>query len=335
MGVELKMMKFVILLLLLLLAYPPVTLASVLAPIRNLATPSNNNNNNNNTASSSTTTTTNTNNNNDNNTASSSSSFTSLHQHQHQHQQQSLFSSSTTNCVHGRDGLSAVIETSPQHHTFHFLVNVTSHFLYLQMSLKLDACFNYIIYRGHRYLTRDEDSWRQIPEGSQVTVEMDYTRSPDGHHIYHLNIESLGIQKTVNTSLKCGQFAGFSVKANGASMCELRWRENTFAGGVLVDGGRGRRSTWSSSLSPVSSLYNLQRWACGAYVMACCFTIAFYLFFLVARRCRKTNNVQYTIVVQGMCERPHAVSILLDDTKQRNTTNNSTMQHNTMQHNST
>ncbi|KAK3881201.1 hypothetical protein Pcinc_014331 [Petrolisthes cinctipes] len=270
MVVVLKMMKFVVVVfvILLLLGHPPVTLASVLAPIRNLASPSNNNNSS---------------------TASSSSS-SSLHQHQN-------ISSSFANCVYGRaGGLSAVIETSsPQHHTFHFLVNISSQFLYLHVSMKLDECFNYIIYRGNRYLTRDEDNWRQIPEGSQVTVEMDYTRSPDRNHIYHLNIESLGIQKTVNTSLKCGQFAGFSVKANVASMCELRWRENTL--GVLVDGGRGRRSTSASSLSPFSSLYNLQRWASGAYVMACCFTIAFYLLFLVARRCR-IKQTTYTIVVQ-------------------------------------
>ncbi|XP_042207751.1 uncharacterized protein LOC121856334 isoform X2 [Homarus americanus] len=178
-------------------------------------------------------------------------------------------------CIQGSSLKGEVLETPHEHNQY--LVNVSINFKYVQVSMKIGSCSDdYVLYRGNHYLT--SDLLHLDTSNTQVVMKVTYTKLTEGVHAYRLSLEGINYYNLINTSVNCGQFLGFRLRAKGASVCDLRWESNNL--GVRVSQFRPA----APAEDPFKMLHDLRRWARGAYILAICFTIIIYVVFLVAEK---------------------------------------------------
>lgn len=166
-------------------------------------------------------------------------------------------------------------------------LRLSSHFKYLQISMKISSCYSHPIFRGNRFITGK--TLNASKTEMMVPLVMSHT-VVDGMHAYHLTIktDTITFSDVINTSVKCGNFQEFQVKAVGAALCTSTKKK-------LNDPAlRPRRSNLPNYVDYAKGLRDIHRWADGAYVMAICFSISFYVIFLIGKSCQ--NRTEYKVM---------------------------------------
>lgn len=167
------------------------------------------------------------------------------------------------------------------------LFNITNEFEFIHVSMEITPCPREKEIIGMHNLTRDTFDGLTFPR--LVLMALEYAKEEERHG-YKLKVNKVNFSEYIATTVTCGEFLGYQVKAVGASACVL-WEL-----GNPPTMHSSTKRTNAKGHTTMSRLDELHHRATAAYVVVLCFTLTTFFVLQLVKKCSGRSE-------QGAAER--------------------------------
>ncbi|XP_042878135.1 uncharacterized protein LOC122257122 [Penaeus japonicus] len=161
------------------------------------------------------------------------------------------------------------------------LLNMTKNFEFVQVSMKITPCLGEEETIGMHNLTNEMFDGSTSPQ--LMLMALQYAQE-EGRHGYKLTVNKLNLSEYIATTVQCGDFVGYRVKAVGASICSL-WEP-----GSAPTIRFSKKRTGAKGHASLSHLDELHRRTTAAYVVVLCFTLVTFFILQLTKKCSGKNT---------------------------------------------